>query len=306
MQDELNSIEENAILDKTILLKINNKILVMFKSKTTLSISETVQYTVDEDYHEKKLYLDLMSHELLGKEVLIKRYEFFLQGMADLAGKTFSIHININEYHVFFLTVIEGELTEEVNYTKLIYQFDRVQIPSKHNKEVIELQQGATVFERGFVESGYVTPGNTRIVSTCDSCGISFLYRMYHVGFAEVDYYYCDNCTNYLAVSLWDKKYNQLLDKLSVKRISTFSQPYDFSDYEIQLNIENYKLIEDKFIPCTCGGRFKYLANCLCPYCKAPYIDFFNDLFRKADHYYVVEIAEPKSESFYGESTWKA
>jgi hypothetical protein len=224
--------------------------------------------------------------------------------MAELAGKTFSVHVSINEYHVFFLTVIEGKLAKEVNYTKHIYQFDRVQIPSKNNK-VIEIQQGATVFERGFVVSGRVTPGNTRIISTCESCGKSFLYRMYHVGFSDVDYYYCDSCTNYLAVSLWDEKYKQLQDKLTVKRIEPFSQPYNFSDYEIQLNLENYKLIEDQFISCTCGGRFRFLANCLCPFCKVPYIDFFNDLFRKADHYYVVEMIEPKAESFYGESTWK-
>ena len=304
MQDELNSVEENAILDMTVSLKMNNKTLLTFEKTTPLGVAKSFQLDIDEDYAERKLYLDLMTSNL-GTEVLIKRYEFFLENMAELAGKTFSIHTNINEYHVFFLTVIEGELTEEVNYTKLIYQFDRVQIPSKNNKEVIEIQQGATVFERGFVVSGRVTPGNTRIISTCDSCGKSFLFRMYHVGFSEVDYYYCNRCTNYLAVSLMDRKYNQLLEKLLVKRVATFSPRYEFSDEEIRLNLENYEMIEQQFIPCSCGGRFEYLANCLCPYCNTPYIDFFNDLFRKADHYYVVEMVEPKAESFYGESTWK-
>lgn len=294
-------------------LKINNELIITFEKLTPLGITKSLQYTVDKTYTKKKLYFDLVYHDKavkdsvnnLGTELLIKRYEFFLEDMAELAGKTFSIHISINEYHVFFLTVIEGELTEEVNYTRLIYQFDRVQIPSKNNKELIGLQQGATVFERGFVRPGVVTPGNTRIISTCESCGKSFLFRMYHVGFSEVDYYYCECCTNYLAVSLWDKKYNQLLDKLQVKRISTFSAPCEFSEEEIRLNLENYKLIEDQFISCACGGRFRYLANCLCPFCKTPYIDFFNDLFRKVDHYYVVEMVEPKAESFYGESTWK-
>ena len=73
MQDELDLIEENVVLDKTISLKINNKICLAFQSITPLSISEAFQYTVDEDYHENKLYLDFYSHEL-GKEVIIKNY----------------------------------------------------------------------------------------------------------------------------------------------------------------------------------------------------------------------------------------
>ncbi len=304
MQDELNSIEENEVLDKTISLKINNKIVCAFASNTPLSISEAIQYTVDEDYQENRLYLDFMTHEL-GKEVLIKRYEFFLQNMEDLAGKTFSIFLDINIYRVVFLAIIEGELDQEVSYSNIIYRFDSSQIPSEKNDVVIEVQKGATVFERGFVTSGRVTPGNNRFISSCDFCGKFFMFRMFHVGFSDVDYYYCDRCTNYLAVSLFDQKYDRLLDKLSAKRISPFSQPYDFSDYDIQLNLENYQLIEDHFVPCTCGGQFKYLANCLCPYCKSPYVDFFNDIFRKADHYYVVEMVVPKAESFYGEKYWK-
>ncbi|MFX1466819.1 MAG: hypothetical protein ACFFA5_10135 [Promethearchaeota archaeon] len=304
MQDELNSIEENEVLDKTVSLKINNKIVLAFESKTPLSISEAVQYTVDEDYHEKRLYLDFMIHEL-GKEVLIKRYEFFLQNMEDLADKTLSIYLGINLYRIVFLTIIEGELNQEVDYSTIIYRFDRFQIPSEKNDTVIEVETGATVFERGFVISGIVTPGNNRFISSCDFCGKFFMFRMFHVGFSDVDYYYCDRCTNYLAVSIYDQKYNRLLDKLSAKRISPFSQPNEFSDYDIQLNLDNYQLIEDHFVSCTCGGHFRYLANCLCPYCKSPYVNFFNDIFRKADHYYVVEMVVPKCESFYGEKYWK-
>ncbi len=304
MQDELNSNEENVFLDKTISLKINNKICLAFESTTPLSISESIQYKVDEDYHENRLYLDFMSHKL-GKEVLIKRYEFFLQNMEDLAGKTFSIFLDINIYRFVFLAIIEVELDQEISYSNIIYRFDSFQIPSEKNDIVIEVQKGATVFERGFVMSGRVTPSYNRFISQCDSCGKFFMFQMFHVGFSDVDYYYCDRCTNYLAVSLFDQKYNRLLDTLSVKRISPFSQPYEFSDYEIQLNLENYQLIEDQFVPCTCGGQFKYLANCLCPYCKSPYVDFFNDIFRKADHYYVVDMVVPKCESFYGEKYWK-
>ena len=304
MQDELNSIEEKVFLDKTISLKINNKICLAFESTTPLSISEAIQYTVDEDYHENKLYLDFYSHKL-GKEVLIKRNEFFLQNMEDLAGKTFSIYLDINLYRVIFLAIIEGELNQEVDYSAIIYRFDLFQIPSEKNDTVIEIEKGATVFERGFVTSGRVTPGNNRFISSCDFCGKFFMFQMFHVGFSDVDYYYCDRCTNYLAVSIFDPKYDKLLDKLSVNRIEPFSQPYQFSDYDIQLNLENYQLIEDHFVPCTCGGQFKYLANCLCPYCKSPYVDFFNDIFRKANHYYVVELVVPKAESFYGEKYWK-
>jgi len=324
MQDELNSIEENAILDKTISLKINNKIFLAFESKTPLSISEAIQYTVDEDYQEKRLYLDFMTHEV-GKEVLLKRYEFFLQNMADLAGKTLSIYLEINVFRILFLTIIEGELNQEVGYSNIIYRFDSFQIPSEKNEQAIQVEKGATVFERGFVVSGRVTPGNTRIISSCDSCGKFFMYQMFHVGFSDVDYYYCNGsnftiitknkstdkkeqkdkaCNNYIAVSLYDRKYIQLQKTLPVKRISTFSSPYDFSEEEIQLNLENYKMIEDQFIPCSCGGRFEYLANLVCPYCKTPYIDFFNDLFRKTDHYYVVHMLVPRAEDFYGE-IWK-
>jgi hypothetical protein len=201
MQDELNSIEENVVLDKTISLKINNKICLAFESTTPLSISEAVQYTVDEDYHKKRLYLDFMTHEL-GKEVLIKRYEFFFQDMVDLAGKTFSIYIDINLFRILFLAIIEGELNQEIDYPAIIYRFDSVQIPSEKNDPVIEVEKGATVFERGFVISGRVTPGNNRFISSCDFCGKFFMFRMFHVGFSDVDYYYCDRCTNYLAVFL--------------------------------------------------------------------------------------------------------
>jgi hypothetical protein len=156
MQDELNSIEEKVVLDKTISLKINNKICLAFESTTHLSISEAIQYTVDEDYPENKLYLDFYSHEL-GKEVLIKNYEFFLQNMEDLAGKTLSIYLDISIYRYVFLAIIEGELDKEFDYSNIIYRFESFQIPSEKNDVTIEVPKGATVFERGFVISGRVS-----------------------------------------------------------------------------------------------------------------------------------------------------
>lgn len=86
---------------------------------------------------------------------------------------------------------------------------------------------------------------------TCEHCGKQFGYCLFHCGFGDCSYAYCDKCGMTAILSLWDKR----MPNLSLANEGWGQQ-------EIPVELEQY------LRPCECGGAFKRGASPRCPYCS--------------------------------------
>jgi len=85
---------------------------------------------------------------------------------------------------------------------------------------------------------------------TCEHCHSQFGYWLFHCGFGECVYGYCDSCATTAILSLWDKRMPKLTDCPGQQEMCSALEPY------VQ--------------PCECGGRFKRGASPRCPHCHQP------------------------------------
>jgi hypothetical protein len=83
----------------------------------------------------------------------------------------------------------------------------------------------------------------------CEHCGRFYRYSLWHSGFGDNSYAYCDQCGMLAIVSYSDPQ---------VARLPPLSSQY----LEIDESWEQYLL------PCTCGGRFRKGASPRCPFCR--------------------------------------
>ena len=86
---------------------------------------------------------------------------------------------------------------------------------------------------------------------TCDKCSKKFSYTLFHSGFGESSYAYCNKCGK-------------------VALLDTYLVPPKIK--YIFLNYARHHIISkelEKFIdPCECGGKFTHNASPRCPHCK--------------------------------------
>lgn len=85
----------------------------------------------------------------------------------------------------------------------------------------------------------------------CEHCNQSFLYRLYHSGFSDCSYAYCDKCGMTAVLSYWSK---------GTPRRPSACPPHQ----EICAEFEKY------LEPCSCGGAFKKGSSPRCPHCSLP------------------------------------
>ena len=83
----------------------------------------------------------------------------------------------------------------------------------------------------------------------CDTCGQTYHYSLWHAGFGESSYAYCEDC-GMLATFNYA---NPVLSTLPP--LSALNQEID-AEWEPLLH------------PCTCGGSFRKGASPRCPYCR--------------------------------------
>src|SRR5271156_4465348 len=83
----------------------------------------------------------------------------------------------------------------------------------------------------------------------CENCQESFEYNIYHSGFGDCSYAYCDTCGMTSILSMWDKRWPKL-------------PPGYLHHREICPDFEPF------IRPCTCGGSFKKGASPRCPHCR--------------------------------------
>jgi hypothetical protein len=80
----------------------------------------------------------------------------------------------------------------------------------------------------------------------CEACGVEFPFAIYHNGFGDSAYGYCEFCGRTVLLSGWSEAANRIPFRVH--------QP-----------------IEDRIMPllksCPCGGRFSNIAKPRCPSC---------------------------------------
>jgi len=85
----------------------------------------------------------------------------------------------------------------------------------------------------------------------CESCLRTYRYSLYHCGFGEMSYAYCDTCGELCILSYWS-------NKLPLWPTGCSHHQEICSEFESMLK------------PCVCGGRFTKGASPRCPHCIQP------------------------------------
>ena len=90
----------------------------------------------------------------------------------------------------------------------------------------------------------------------CENCNLVFAYELWHAGFGDLTYAYCDTCGMTATLDHWNPE---------VSKITGLSAGCG----EIENSAEQFLL------PCQCGGKFRKGSTPRCPYCnKALSADF--------------------------------
>lgn len=84
----------------------------------------------------------------------------------------------------------------------------------------------------------------------CEHCKRSFHNAIFHSGFDDSTYAYCDICGTTASLDGWNRRF-----------------PKEFAAKS--LHHEICEEFEALLRPCSCGGRFRKGASPLCPHCKS-------------------------------------
>jgi hypothetical protein len=87
------------------------------------------------------------------------------------------------------------------------------------------------------------------MIGTCDQCGEKFKIEIFHNGFGDSSYAYCDTCGMTAILSGWHKQWPSGV-KCTQAEIASEMEPY--------------------LKGCGCGGRFAKGNSPHCPHCKQP------------------------------------
>jgi hypothetical protein len=85
----------------------------------------------------------------------------------------------------------------------------------------------------------------------CEHCHKEYRYEIWHTGFGDLSYAYCDSCGMLAAFNLWDPRWSKLPPNSSVHR-------------EIE------SILEPFLDSCICCGHFRKGSQPRCLQCKTP------------------------------------
>jgi hypothetical protein len=95
----------------------------------------------------------------------------------------------------------------------------------------------------------------TRGMLICDSCRKLYMVEVYHAGFSQIGFLYCDKDSTVVTWGpITDITYYMLVGK---------KLPWS-------LDRKEQAVVEDALKPCPCGGRFRFDNNLRCPSCGEP------------------------------------
>lgn len=127
---------------------------------------------------------------------------------------------------------------------------------------------GAGLLQRGLHHTNQLTPTKLRLVCVCDYCQQSFNVQHLHAGQARGLYFYSDDSQQTLFVPT-----SRLLPLPSPSQLR--AQPALLRQLEAQLPAPTYG-----------GGAYRYYNPFRCPYCRAGFVDFHGNPFRRAQEQY--------------------
>ena len=85
----------------------------------------------------------------------------------------------------------------------------------------------------------------------CEHCLTEYHYDIWHSGFSDLTYAYCDSCGMLATLNSWDPRCSKL-------------PPHSSWHREIDA------VLEPSIEPCVCGGKFRKGSDPRCPHCKLP------------------------------------
>jgi hypothetical protein len=92
----------------------------------------------------------------------------------------------------------------------------------------------------------------------CPSCRKPLPVKgVYHAGFNDVGFFYCDKDQTVLTFSAYDETYKELIPNKKPWA------PYAGGN----LTLQEQRLVEKHLRPCPCGGRFRFHNKPRCPSC---------------------------------------
>ena len=111
------------------------------------------------------------------------------------------------------------------------------------------------------------------MILICPNCQEEIRLRQkhfYHSGFSNLGFLYCDKGSSTLKFGSYNPNY---------QRIVGHKHPWT-------LTVEEKAKLENLLAPCKCGGRFRFSAPPLCPFCQASLASLLPDSI------YFIEIGE--------------
>ena len=113
--------------------------------------------------------------------------------------------------------------------------------------------------ENGFTPSNMILAHDHHIVK-CRACGSTYpVKHIYHAGFSDTGFLYCDRDTTVVTFSSFDKIFEQLQSGVTAKH------PWALGEEGPE---EDIRQIESHLIRCPCGGKFSFSNPLLCPNCR--------------------------------------
>lgn len=93
------------------------------------------------------------------------------------------------------------------------------------------------------------------MILTCPNCKEKIKLRQkyfYHAGFSNRGVLYCDKDSSTLKFGSYNPNYQRIVG----------------SKHPWTLTVDEKAQLENHLAPCRCGGRFRFSAPPLCPFCK--------------------------------------
>lgn len=97
---------------------------------------------------------------------------------------------------------------------------------------------------------------------SCQSCNAQIEGNMIHLGFSDMQALYCSSCPCVLLLKDWT-----LLEKHGISWPHLQAGDKGWQPWDRHL-LPIYQKIEALFIPCSCGGTFRFMNSPRCPKCK--------------------------------------
>ena len=125
----------------------------------------------------------------------------------------------------------------------------------------------------------------TAHTSVCKSCNAKIHGEIFHLGFSEMQALYCSDCPRVLLL-----KDQGILERAAISWPNLHAGDTGWQPWDQHL-LSTYREIEQLFLPCSCGGAYRFMSSPRCPKCNDLLQgDLYEDkpIFKERDMYVFV------------------